>query len=355
MLNDSLVRKFIMTFAAKGKRLAVTLTDDEKTALETLAKQLFVTFGATKVRSMLVAICDSLVANNTISSDTETEILAWYDNWVANLTVPVRKHAFGLWPHVADPRDFMLNPARFAIGKVADEIDSSKFNAKNQLALPWCYGNGAAGAYETLRQKLHGDLLDFSARYVSIMTKVQDGGYTEHEEGATMPALLKAMVKYGMVREEDFPYPLSTDTEDVIWQMPPDNVKTAALDNQLLKYYWIAPGPTAPLIVDQAIANGYDVLIGMQIREAWESEDVAKTGIIPANADAGEVIGGHLTRLNGKHRIDGQPYYQDQNSWGEWGVKSPNGFYGHCYLPKSVLASGDVFALAVLTNEELGY
>jgi|GEM_PF-1420706 len=355
MIDTSKVEEMAKHLLAHHDRLGITLTDTEKEVLEALAKQLLITYGAPLARKLLVKILDKLVASGKISSDTETDILAKYDSWIANVSVPARKHACGLLPHVHDPNAPLLNPAKLCIrGPVSREIDLSIRDARNQSQRQWCYGHGAFGCAQSLRHKLTGELVEYSPRFNAIMTKVLDGGYAEHEDGATGPATIEAMIKYGMVAESDFPYPADTDADDVAWAMPSDDVLAIGQKNQTLKKYYIMPGLTAPAIIDQALAAGYSVMLGMQIGEAWESEEVAKTGIIPD--DPGDVIGGHMTVIDGKHVINSADYYQDCNSWGpEWGTTTPNGFKGYCYIPRKQLANPvRVMFLAVLTNEELG-
>lgn len=80
-----------------------------------------------------------------------------------------------------------------------------------------------------------------------------------------------------------------------------------------------------------ALAAGSPVIIGVAVFPAFESDEVAKTGIVPMPAAADAPLGGHAMLCVGYGQKPG--YFTVQNSWGAWG---DNGF---CYLPEQYLGS----------------
>ncbi len=82
-----------------------------------------------------------------------------------------------------------------------------------------------------------------------------------------------------------------------------------------------------------ALAEQQPVVIGMQIYESFESEEVARTGRVPVPKKSRErILGGHAMLAVGyKDRTSstpGQGVVIVRNSWGEgWGDE------GYCYIP----------------------
>jgi len=82
-----------------------------------------------------------------------------------------------------------------------------------------------------------------------------------------------------------------------------------------------------------ALAEGYPVVLGINVYESFESDQVAKTGIVPLPEDSEKLLGGHAVLAVGYKddvvNID-QGVVIVRNSWGEgWGDK------GYFYLPYS--------------------
>jgi C1A family cysteine protease len=68
------------------------------------------------------------------------------------------------------------------------------------------------------------------------------------------------------------------------------------------------------------LASGYPFVLGFTVYDSFESDAVAKTGVVPMPARRENVLGGHAVLAVGYD--DKQSRLRMRNSWGRaWGVK----------------------------------
>jgi C1A family cysteine protease len=78
--------------------------------------------------------------------------------------------------------------------------------------------------------------------------------------------------------------------------------------------------------IKAAIASGFCPIFGFSVFESFESDDVAKTGVVPIPDPEEELIGGHAVMMCGYD--DSIECFEVENSWG------PNwGDHGFFWLP----------------------
>jgi C1A family cysteine protease len=78
--------------------------------------------------------------------------------------------------------------------------------------------------------------------------------------------------------------------------------------------------------IKACLASGSPVYIGFTVYSSFESEEVAKNGIMPMPVDGEEILGGHAVVIVGYD--DNKQRLLVRNSWGKkWGVK------GYFYMP----------------------
>ena len=178
-----------------------------------------------------------------------------------------------------------------------------------------CTGNGIAYAVAFTRAKQK--LKDFSPsrlfiyynERVLIDTIAQDSG-------ATVKDGIKTVNKQGVCSEDCWPYKVEKFTKK-----PTVKSYTAAKKSKVASY----------ASVDQknlkdTIANGFPIVFGFEVYESFESEAVAKTGLVPMPTQADKVLGGHCVVIVGYD--EAREVYICRNSWGnDWGDK------GRFYMP----------------------
>lgn len=172
----------------------------------------------------------------------------------------------------------------------------------------------------------------FVKMYLDHVENVQAGGYFHHlsrlylywherelegtvneDSGAYIRDGFKVLQKRGCCGESFYPYDHNfADT-------PTADAEENAAMHKISGYYRVY----LPQL-KHVLAEGYPVVIGIDVYESFESAEVARTGIVNVPKTSEKLLGGHAVAVVGY-----TPYYVIcRNSWGEeWGDK------GYFYLP----------------------
>lgn len=79
------------------------------------------------------------------------------------------------------------------------------------------------------------------------------------------------------------------------------------------------------------IASGFPIVFGFTVYDSFESNEVARTGVVPLPAPSESVLGGHAVVAVGYD--DAGQCFIVRNSWGDgWGMQ------GYCTMPYAYLA-----------------
>ncbi len=82
----------------------------------------------------------------------------------------------------------------------------------------------------------------------------------------------------------------------------------------------------------QCLINGYPIIFGMAVYQSFESEEVAKTGVVSMPKKDETYLGGHAIMAVGFDDI--KQTFTVRNSWGkDWGDS------GYFYLPYEYMTS----------------
>ena len=133
-------------------------------------------------------------------------------------------------------------------------------------------------------------------------------GMTDIDAGCQIRDALLCLVTQGVCLESDWPY---YDTA-VNWE-PSAKCFEAAEKYEVLDYRRV--DCTSKLDLLDALTIG-QVCLGIPVYESFESDEVARTGIVPMPGDNESYMGGHAILITG-YDLDAGTATLD-NSWGRW-------------------------------------
>lgn len=196
----------------------------------------------------------------------------------------------------------------------------------DQSQLGDCVGNAAAalvafehggGPYSRLQ-------IYYNARAIE--------GTIGSDAGCQIRDAIKGLHKLGVAPEADWPYVISKFAQE-----PPLQARTAALKTRISTYSALKGRSD----FQNCLAQGFPFIIGATMFDAFESDLVARTGVVPLPRSGDRPIGGHAFIVCGydsDFQDTGDLYYECRNSYSDkWGRKG-NFFIPAAYL-ESALAS----------------
>lgn len=195
----------------------------------------------------------------------------------------------------------------------------------DQGELGSCTANAIASGLREFWELEAGNLTLLSRLWLYWQERYLEGSVDE-DAGATIRDGMKVLQQLGCAPEADWPYDIEKFT-----QTPPEKATKDAPKYKIAKYHRV-PNLTT---LKTALAEGYPVVIGIKVYQSFESDQVAKNGVVPLPTRWEQFLGGHAVLAVGYNDTKGT-IYEDQsyvicrNSWGEtWGDK------GYFYLPYS--------------------
>ena len=227
---------------------------------------------------------------------------------------------YGWKPDLPDKRDKLYKIESFVIpDKVLPPlVDLRPKISKiyNQGSLGSCTAQAIAGAIHYIQPNFLGSRLFIYYNERRII------GTIKEDSGAMIRDGIKSVVKDGVCPEEIWKYIIEKFT-----QKPPQKCYRQAEKNQVTKYLRI----TNLHQMKSCLAQGYPVIFGFSVYESFESEEVAKTGMMSMPKDDEVLVGGHAVLAVGYD--DKTKRIIVKNSWGRaWGDK------GYFYMPYDYIA-----------------
>ena len=143
------------------------------------------------------------------------------------------------------------------------------------------------------------------------------------DNGAELSDGIKALEKYGLCPESEWPYDITQFATK-----PPAKCYTDALKDKVATAENISNDLVS---MKTALASNFPFVVGITIYSSFEDPDVAQTGIVPMpDTDNELVLGGHAVLVVGFD--DSNQWFIVRNSWGtSWGDQ------GYFYLPYAYL------------------
>lgn len=255
---------------------------------------------------------------------------------------PQPQRKYGLIRDLADDgRDYRFSPPVETIAALPAELHADKIcpPRMDQGSEGSCTANGTLGAMGLIEIKLYGDggYVQRSRQELYYKTREQEGN-TGEDAGGQIRDALRAAARFGIAPESLWPYtPVNLTRE------PPAEVIAAGAGYKLGLYERVQPDMDH---IRAALAAGHPLVIGVAVYESFESQAVAKTGILPMpDTEREKCLGGHCLFLCGYS--DQTQRARGSNSWGlGWGDK---GMFEipYAYLTNTDLCS-DIWALKAL-------
>jgi C1A family cysteine protease len=217
-----------------------------------------------------------------------------------------------------DPRDIAYRPRRKRTSKNVDLRPNCPKPIYNQKALGSCTGQavGFGFHYEELKQGLK-DAFMPSRLFIYYNERVSDGTVSE-DAGSEIRTGIKTIAKEGVCPESMWPYVISK-----FKNKPTPECYKEAIKHRAVTYMRVAQDLTH---LKACLTDGNPIVFGFNVFESFESDEVAKTGMVPMPLPKEKNIGGHAVVIVGYD--DDKQVFIVRNSWGEdWGD------HGYFYMP----------------------
>lgn len=245
------------------------------------------------------------------------------------------KHGgLGWRPSVPDMRDLRFTPAPGATAALPPKIDlrSAMPPVYDQGNLGSCTANAIGAAVEhALIQSGRESFLP------SRLAVYYDERVLEHavkeDAGAEIRDGFKVLARKGAAPEALWPY---DDGPARFKRKPPARYYAAANNHQAVVYKRVAQTDAE---MKAALAGGFPIVVGFTVYESFESDAVAKAGVVPMPGMTEKVLGGHAVLVVGYDDQTVGPTWGPgrwlvRNSWGpDWGQA------GYCTMPYAYLTN----------------
>ena len=175
----------------------------------------------------------------------------------------------------------------------------------DQGQLGSCTANSIAGLVEYDNPNLTPSRL-----FIYYNERAMEGTISQ-DAGANIRDGIKTINTIGVCSEKTVPYDITKFAKK-----PTKKAFTEALKNKSVKYYAVNQ---TELDIIAALASGFPIAFGFEVKQSFESAEVAKTGIYQPKAHE-TILGGHAVEIAGNDGINRM--FLIRNSWGTgWGLQ----------------------------------
>jgi C1A family cysteine protease len=175
---------------------------------------------------------------------------------------------------------------------------------ENQGNLGSCTGQAIAGAIELLHKRAS-RTLDVSRLFIYYYERSMIST-VNYDSGAYIRDGIKVCYTYGAPVESLWPYNINK-----FRTLPPSTAMQDAAKRKVTSYQRVADFNG---VID-AVASGYPVVVGFTVYSSFESNSVARTGVMPyPNTSTERVLGGHAVLIVGYNK--NRNVFIVRNSWG---------------------------------------
>jgi C1A family cysteine protease len=235
------------------------------------------------------------------------------------------KFAYGWKPDLPDLRD----QAYSAPSPVIQELPPS-FDLRpqcppivNQGQLGSCTSCAIASAHYFDQLKEDSQAAFQPSRLFIYYNERAIEGSTATDAGGYIRDGFKSVATQGVCPETEWPYDISKFAQE-----PPAPCFLDAQKYKAIQYLRLQQSLAQ---MKGCLVEGYPFVFGFTVYQSFESDEVARTGIVPLPTNGESTVGGHAVMAVGYD--DATQRFTIQNSWStNWGDQ------GFCYMPYSYLA-----------------
>ena len=187
-----------------------------------------------------------------------------------------------------------------------------------------CTANALVSVVEYLEHQAGGTFTSLSRLFLYWQERFKEGDVAD-DNGAQICDGVSVLANLGCASESLDPYVVTAYTK-----APTVAAVADAAQHRIAAYAQVQPDPGS---VMQCLASGYPVVFGFTVYDSFESDTVAKTGIMPMPNTATENnLGGHAVAFYGYDKI--KRLFLVRNSWGpDWGQG------GYFWMPFDYIAN----------------
>jgi len=218
---------------------------------------------------------------------------------------------YGWLPDLPDHRDLMYSAIAPRLLELPKKVDlrPNCSPIENQGSLGSCTANALAGAVEFLEIKDDATFVDVSRLFIYYNERVIEGTVKE-DSGAFLRDGIKSLAKQGVCPEPEWPYRIPS-----FKKKPTAKCYKDAKKHQITSYHRITT-------IDEmrtCLADGFPFVFGFTVYQGFETEAVARSGVVNMPGPNERMVGGHAVLAVGYD--DAHQRFIVRNSWDtDWGM-----------------------------------
>jgi C1A family cysteine protease len=232
-----------------------------------------------------------------------------------------RRHVsrYGWIPDLPDHRDLVFSAPHSILRKLPRSINLSGKcpPVYDQGELGSCTANAIGGAieFDQIKQRLRTFIP--SRLFIYYNERAIEDTISE-DSGAMIRDGIKSVAKQGVCPEKMWPYdPSPFPPNRLLTKKPTATCYREAIKHTAVRYQRVSRSLTQ---MKGCLASGYPFVVGFTVYESFESDAVARTGIMPMPGARDSVVGGHAVMAVGYD--DRADRFRMRNSWGsKWGAR----------------------------------
>lgn len=237
---------------------------------------------------------------------------------------------YGWKPDLPDHRDHVYGVMRTGPLPTSVDLRAMMPPVYDQGQLGSCTGNAIAAGFSFAKYKETSDasktFFTPSRLFIYYGERVVEHTVSQ-DAGAQIRDGIKVVAQRGVCSEKTWPYNIAA-----FKKKPTPAAFAEGLLNQAVSYERV---PQTADAMKTCLASGFPVIFGFTVYEAFESDEVAKTGILNMPTSSEKSLGGHAVLCVGF--LEKTKQFIVRNSWGDsWGQ------HGYFLMPYQYLLNANL-------------